>query len=211
MGVISLREYAAKKSISYEAVRQQVSRYRTELGDHIIKNGRQQYLDDEAVAFLDERRQSNPIVIYQANKDEEIENLRSKNQGLLEQLVAAQTIIIEQKEKLGELADPAQKIFLLEAASKSADERARAAEDRATLAEEYRDRAKDEAIKMKRERDTEKERAQTAEDVAELNAQEAARAKAEAEDLRAQLDRLATSRGLKRRNLLKQLKTEGKI
>ena len=44
--MVTLKEYAEKKSISYEAVRKQVSRYREELGDHIKKEGRTQYLDD---------------------------------------------------------------------------------------------------------------------------------------------------------------------
>lgn len=57
MHVISLRDYAAQKGITYEAVRQQVVRYKDELEGHIIKDGRQQFLDEEAVSFLDAKRQ----------------------------------------------------------------------------------------------------------------------------------------------------------
>lgn len=89
MAVTSLREYAKRKNISYEAVRKQVARYREELGDHITMDGRQQFLDDEAVAFLDAKRQKSPVVIIQQGKDEQIEQL-TKERDLLLAKVAAQ-------------------------------------------------------------------------------------------------------------------------
>lgn len=76
MTVVSLRDYAKDKSVSYEAVRKQVARYKDELAGHIIMDGRQQFLDEEAVAFLDGKRQKNPVVIYEQSKDEAIEGLR---------------------------------------------------------------------------------------------------------------------------------------
>lgn len=63
MNVISLRDYAKLHNITYEAVRQQVARYREELGEHIVIDGRQQFLDEAAVAFLDTKREKNPVVI----------------------------------------------------------------------------------------------------------------------------------------------------
>ena len=49
--MISLKDYAKKKNVSYEAVRKQVNRYRDELGDHLYKKDRTQYLDEEGEAF----------------------------------------------------------------------------------------------------------------------------------------------------------------
>ncbi len=83
MTIITLKDYAKQNNISYEAVRQQVARYKDELGTHIIKDGRQQFLDEEAVAFLDERRQKSPVAIIQMDKDEELEGLRRENKNLL--------------------------------------------------------------------------------------------------------------------------------
>ena len=213
MSVISLREYARIKSISYEAVRQQVTRYREELGDHVVKDGRQQFLDEEAVAFLDERRQKSPVVIYQENKDEELERLRAERQQLLEELNGAKNRIIAQQDRLYELATSEQKMLLLEAASQAAEDRAAQAEaDRKQAIEtlegmrrEAQFRA-DAAIEAEEQRAAAERRAETAEDIAELNAQEAARAKAEAEDLRAKLEQIAAARGFKRRKLLKELR-----
>lgn len=83
MKVISLKDYAAEKGISYEAVRQQVVRYKEELDPHIIRDGRQQFLDEEAVAFLDAKRQKNPVAIIQQDKNEQIEALEEQVKQLL--------------------------------------------------------------------------------------------------------------------------------
>ena len=181
MGLISLKEYARIKSISYEAVRQQVTRYREELGSHIVKDGRQQFLDEEAVAFLDDRRQKNPVIIYQESKDEEIEALREERQRLLEELNAAKNRIIAQQDRLYELASSEQKMLLLEATSKAAEEKATRAEEAAKTAEERAAQAE--------------EAAKTAEDIAQCAAQEAERAKAETAELQKKLESLK-NRGL---------------
>lgn len=98
MNVITLNDYAKQHNISYEAVRQQVVRYASELEGHLIKDGRQQFLDEEAVAFLDAKRQKNPVVIIQQNKDEEIEELKN----LVENL---RTVNTEQANKIAALAE----------------------------------------------------------------------------------------------------------
>ena len=102
MNVITLRDYAKQNNISYEAVRKQVVRYADELGTHIIKDGRQQFLDEEAVAFLDAKRQKNPIAIIQQDKDEEIEALRREKEGLLIKIAEQADIIAGQATELRE-------------------------------------------------------------------------------------------------------------
>lgn len=97
MNVISLRDYAKQNHVSYEAVRKQVSRYKKELGEHIVMDGRQQFLDEEAVEFLNDKRQKNPVIIVQQDKDETIEALRLENKNLLTKVAA-------QADKLSELA-----------------------------------------------------------------------------------------------------------
>lgn len=130
MPVISIKEYAKNNNISYEAVRQQVVRYADELGDHLIKEGRQQFLDEEAVAFLDARRQKNPVVIYQAAKDERIEELEAENGNLLKQLTLTQGMLIEEQRQLAEIKDKAGNIMRLEAEATSLKEAAKASEER---------------------------------------------------------------------------------
>ena len=93
--MISLKDYAKKNHITYEAVRAQVKRYREELDDHIIQDGRTQYLDEIAVAFLDERRQKNPVVVYQQSKDEAIEAMRLELEGAYKKIAAQAVTITE--------------------------------------------------------------------------------------------------------------------
>lgn len=123
MTVISLRDYAKEKNVSYEAIRKQVVRYREELGTHIIVDGRQQFLDEYAVAFLDEKRKKNPIMIYQQSKDEtinaqqeEIRRLQAKVTEQAEQLVDLTNFKLETNEKQR----------LIEAAQKEQEERQQA-------------------------------------------------------------------------------------
>lgn len=98
--MISLKDYAAQKNISYEAVRKSVARYKDELEGHITVIDRTQYLDDEAVDFLDDKRKKNPVVIIQQDKDAEIDQLRQENEELKNKLLAAQEKIIAQSDRI---------------------------------------------------------------------------------------------------------------
>lgn len=71
----TLQEYARKSRISYESVRRQVALYKNVLVTHIRKEGKTQYLDDEAVKFLEEHR--NPQAQFTTNKQllEELSNI----------------------------------------------------------------------------------------------------------------------------------------
>lgn len=111
--MVSMREYAAQKGVSYEAVRKQVSRYKKELEGHITKVSRTQYLDDEAVAFLDGKRQENPVILLQMDKDEEIQRLHDENKALLLKVAELQDALLKEKDTVKELQT--EKIALLEA------------------------------------------------------------------------------------------------
>lgn len=112
--MVSIKDYAHQKGVSYEAVRKQVKRYEKELEGHIHKQGRTQFLDDEAVAILDERRAQNPIVIYEQGKDDELERLREENQLLHNKVEYLQDRLLQSNDKIQLLQE--EKIALLEAA-----------------------------------------------------------------------------------------------
>ena len=61
--MISIKEYAEKHNISYEAARKQIVRYSKELEGHITRQNRKQFIDEYAEEFLNERRQQNPVVV----------------------------------------------------------------------------------------------------------------------------------------------------
>ena len=97
--MISIREYAKSKNVSYEAIRKQINRYKNELEGHISKVGRTQFLDDEAISFLDGKRAENPIIIMEADKDEELAMLRDENKKLLLKLTEVQEALLKAKDQ----------------------------------------------------------------------------------------------------------------
>lgn len=82
--MLSIKDFARDYGVSYEAVRQQVKRYQAELDGHIHRQGRTQYLDDVAVAFLSEHRSKPAMVVYDAGDDRRVQELQEKVNSLLE-------------------------------------------------------------------------------------------------------------------------------
>lgn len=85
--MITVKEFAKKQHRTVQAVYQSIDRYKIQLDGHIQKMGRTSYLDDDAVAFLESKREQNPVVIYQQDKDEELEQLR-KNADVMKAKIA---------------------------------------------------------------------------------------------------------------------------
>lgn len=177
MNVISLKDYAAQKNISYEAVRQQVVRYKDDLAGHLIRDGRQQFLDEEAVAFLDAKRQKNPVAIIQQNKDEQIEELEDQVKQLLIETAA-------QAKKISELAEwKAENALLIAGAEQSRLALQEAQEEKAALQRDYAQVA--EALEQMREEAAQRLQEAEAAEQRELEAQQRAdRAEARLEEVR---------------------------
>ena len=119
--MVTLKEYASSKGCSYEAVRKQVNRYKKELDGHISKVGRTQYLDEDAVIFLDSKRASNPIIVLENGKDEEIRRLNEENKRLLIKIADLQEALLQEKDQVKELQE--QKMKLLEQKERSAEKK----------------------------------------------------------------------------------------
>lgn len=113
MKVITFRDYADQRGISYEAVRQQVVRYRADLEGHIVRDGRQQLLDEEAVSFLESKRKKNPVTIIQQSKDEELQLLRQQKEALMAK-------VAEQGDKLDALHTRLEEMLQLQLDAKAA-------------------------------------------------------------------------------------------
>lgn len=101
--MISIKDYAAQKNVSYEAVRKQIKRYETQLDGHLERVGRTLYMDDDAVAFLDEKRKKNPVVVVKEDTDRVVQGLYNENKQLLIKITALQDELIEEKSKVQEL------------------------------------------------------------------------------------------------------------
>lgn len=124
--LLTIKEYAKKKNITYEAVRKQIQKYKDdELKDHIIKKNKTQYLDEYAVDFLDNRRRESPVLLYQMEKDEEIETLKRERENLLIKIAAQADKIAELSEWKADnslaIAEAKQQVFLLEEKNRTID------------------------------------------------------------------------------------------
>lgn len=140
MGIMSIKDYARARKITYEAARQQVKRYEKELQGHIHRQNRTQYLDDYAVGLLDDHRQQNPVVVVNQDRDAELEQLRSENKTLLQQVAMLQDKLLTAQESAIEAA---KQTVLLDAAQ--ADKAA--LQERVKELEAERDEARKEAAK----------------------------------------------------------------
>lgn len=140
MGATSIKDYAKSRKITYEAARQQVKRYEKELQGHIHRQNRTQYLDDYAVDLLDDHRQQSPVVVVNQDRDAELEQLRTENKTLLQQVAMLQDKLLAAQESAIEAA---KQTVLLDAAQ--ADKAA--LQERVKELEAERDAARQEAAK----------------------------------------------------------------
>ena len=98
--MITIREYARKNNVSYEAIRKQIKRYENELKEHIIKQNRTQFLDEVAVEILDRHRGECPIVIVNQDTSSKLQLLEEENKNLLVKVAAQADKISQLSEEL---------------------------------------------------------------------------------------------------------------
>lgn len=96
MEMVTLKELARQKGVTYESVRRLVKKYERDLQGHILmREDGARLLDPEAVAFLTERRRINNIVVAKAEEaGEEAAAANEKIEELREKLLAAQKEIM---------------------------------------------------------------------------------------------------------------------
>ncbi len=97
--MMTIKEYAASRDISYEAARMSLKRHSSELSDHIHKHGKTRYLDDTGIEILDSYRISKApeIITGNGNQEATIDSLKN-------QIILLQNQIIElQKENKANL------------------------------------------------------------------------------------------------------------
>ena len=111
--MISLKDYAKENGVTYEAVRQQVSRYKKELQGHVHKQGRTRFLDDEAVAFLQEHLLREPIAVFNGSPDAAlIEALKQENELLKRQKEALYNKLVEVQDQLNREKDRTKQLLI---------------------------------------------------------------------------------------------------
>jgi hypothetical protein len=110
--VETIKDFAERKNVSYEAIRKQVKRYSGELKGHVIKKGRLQYLDEVAIEFLESKRNESQVVIKEFSRSEEIQRLQQDKELLLVKVAELQDLLLREKDQVKQLQQD--KILLLE-------------------------------------------------------------------------------------------------
>lgn len=101
--MLSIKDYARDSGVSYEAVRKQIKRYEGDLKGHIRIDGRTQYLDDVAVAFLNEHRSKNPLVVGDSITAQEKEQYKAEAdlyRGLYEDELKKNSLLSQENSRL---------------------------------------------------------------------------------------------------------------
>lgn len=152
---MTVKQVAEEFKVTPEAVRQQLKRYKKDLSGHVLKQGRTQILDDFAVEFLREHRNSNPIIVGQSEKAAQFEQVRDQNTFLLAK-------VAEQADKIAAQSEELRRFDKLQLESgeklRQAEERADQAETRAGQAEGRADQLAEDLRQARAELDAEKQR-----------------------------------------------------
>lgn len=105
---MTIKDYATSRGVSYETVRRQVAGAKKKaLKGHISYQGKQAFLDDYAIEYLDEHRQPRNVVVQANNEETQKELERLHNQ--VHQL---QTELQKRTDKIAELLE--EKTLLIE-------------------------------------------------------------------------------------------------
>lgn len=109
--MITTKEYAKSRDISYEAARQSIKRHHEEIAPHIHKHGKTQYIDDEGIEILDRYRVSKSSPEIYSGK----ENPADTIDQLKNQIILLQNQIIELEKESKEGIEAKTKLQLIEA------------------------------------------------------------------------------------------------
>lgn len=102
MEVITIQELATQWGLTYEAVRQQVAKYKGELEGHVNKTGGRTFLDTYAVDFIQSKRQPLPVVVDNVELKAELAEAKTLANRSKEELLQAKEMIISLQQRINE-------------------------------------------------------------------------------------------------------------
>ena len=90
--MMTLKEYANSRTISYETVRAQAQKYQKELKGHVKTEDNHRVMDDYACDFLDQHRLKKIIVMQSDNEGlkQELERVQEENEELKDAIISLQ-------------------------------------------------------------------------------------------------------------------------
>ena len=118
MELVTIKEYAESRKVTYEAVCKQVRQYKKkELKGHLTYQGKLTFLDETAVDFLDRHRMKRNIVLAPTSEEiqRDMRHLQSELTRAWQEVDRLKTQVIDlQAEKIGLVEDRAKYTALLE-------------------------------------------------------------------------------------------------
>lgn len=109
--MVTIKEYAKSRNISYEAARQTIKRHYDVMSAHIHKHGKTQYIDDDGVEILDSHRISKASPEVYTGKENPADTIDS----LKNQIILLQNQIIELQNESREGIEAKTKLQMIEA------------------------------------------------------------------------------------------------
>ena len=88
---------------TYQAIWKLVTKYEKDLGQHVVKKGRDRYLDDYAVDFILEKRKDHPMVAINVDQAAIISGQEQEIKRLKDKIEALQNEIIQNEKHINEL------------------------------------------------------------------------------------------------------------
>lgn len=102
--MIKLQDFAHSRGVTDKAVYKHLNKHKEELQEHIEKRGKNgTWLDDYACDFISNLMISNPVVLGDSQQQQEIDQLKKKNEELMDKLLMAQEVIINMKDEMTNL------------------------------------------------------------------------------------------------------------
>lgn len=154
--MITIKEYAEQRGVSHQAVYKQLQTHAAELKNYIVKNGRTRYLTEEAVAILEQYRETSPQIIERANDHEKIEELENQIKKLLSEKSGLETelrgALKWKAEKAVEIAAAEQQQLLLEEKTKKVEVLESGFQEAKKEADEYHLKCQQLQAELERER-----------------------------------------------------------
>ena len=120
--MVSIKDFARDNGVSYEAVRKQIKRYAVELEGHVHQQGRTQYLDDVAAAFLQEHRSKPAMVIYDEKSDPRVQKMEDRIKDLEAKLSEKEKLVEMAQRRADALQEKVGRVYALEEGKRAAEE-----------------------------------------------------------------------------------------
>ena len=101
--MIAVKDYAERRGVSTQAIYKQLKVHKEALDGHVLKENGKTMLDDYAVEYLNGNVKENPLILVDAELQEELERLRERETELLDKLDKKNDLIITMQHQIGQL------------------------------------------------------------------------------------------------------------